>query len=66
MTKHVLCIVRCGLEATLDVTQTITHEECQHTATAMYRMAPKVSMRSIEELQVNSHVSSVLVTDMKP
>jgi len=61
-----VCTVNYGLEAALDVTQTIINEECQRIATATYRMAPKVSMRNIEKLQVNSHVSSVTVTDMKP
>jgi hypothetical protein len=61
-----VCTVSYGLEAALDVTQTIINEECQHIASATYRTAPKISMQSIEELQVNSHVSSVHITDMKP
>jgi len=61
-----VCTVNYGLEAVLDVTQTIINEECQRIANATFRLAPKVSMQSTEELQVNSHASSVPVTDMKP
>ena len=50
----------------MDVPQTVIHEDCQHTATATYVMAPKVSMQSVEELWVNTHVTCVPVINMKP